>query len=103
MKPFEMVLIDAVLNHLEIVAMYDPRVQRARSVFPHEHVVARQKWRWFRSEIGENDSRQLLNFVRWMTNAFSEGAVGWPAGLVQDASPDVLQPTMTETAQATTL
>src|SRR5207244_9455473 len=103
MKPFEMVLIDAVLNHLEIVAMYDPRAQRARSVFPHEHVVARQKWRWFRSEIGENDCRQLLNFVSWMTNAFSEGAVGWLAGLFQDASVDGIKQPMIATAQAAIL
>ena len=102
-EPLEMMLIDAVLNHLEIITVHHPRAQRARSVFPDQHVVARQKRRRLGSKVGKNNPSQLLNFVGRVTDSLPKGAVSRLAGLFQDAPADVIEPAVVTAAQATVL
>src|SRR5215831_7049556 len=69
MEPLEMMLVDTVLHHLQIVAVDQPRAQRSHSVLSNEHIIARQERRWLGTEIGKNDPGQLLNLVGALPNA----------------------------------
>src|SRR5262249_17624710 len=68
MEPLEMMLVDAVLHHLQIVAGDQSRAQRSHSVLSHQHIIARQEWRRLGTEVGKNDPRQFLNFIGALTN-----------------------------------
>src|SRR5687767_1494864 len=98
-----MILIDGVFNHLKEVAIYRAGAASARAVLAHKHIPPRQQSRWFRTEVGEQHTAQLLNFIGGMAQALPEGAVGRLARHLENFPADVVEPTMIAAAQATVL
>ena len=58
-----MILVDGVFDHLKKVAIHRACAARAHTVFAHEHIPARQQRGRFGTEIREEHTAKLLNFV----------------------------------------
>src|SRR5262245_20880574 len=103
MQPLEMVLIDTVLHHLQIVAVDQPRAQRSHSVVSHQHIIARQERSWLGTEVSKNYPGQLLNLVGALTNAIFKAALCRFTRLLQHPPINIVKPTMVATTQAAVL
>src|SRR5581483_3912736 len=103
MEPFEMVLIDAVLDHLQEVAVDDARVERAHAVLSDEDIVARQQRRGIGAEIREDDAGKLLHLVCGLADAAFVAAVGRLPRLFEDFAFDVVKPAVIAAAEPAVL
>src|SRR5262249_8339125 len=103
MEPLEMMLVDAVLHHLQIVAVHQSRAQRSHSVLSHQHIIARQERPRLGTEVGKNDPRQFLNFIGALTNAIFKAALWRFTRLLQHPPINIVKPAMIATAQAAIL
>ena len=103
MQPAQVILIHGIFDHLKKIAIHRPRSPRSNSVFPHQHVPARQKRGRLGSKISENHTAQLLSFISRVTNPLSEGTVGRLAGHFQDPPFDIIKPAMIAAAQTAIL
>src|SRR5919109_1034273 len=102
-QPLRVVLIHGIFDHLKEVAMNSPCSPGAHAILSDEHIVSRQKRRGLGSEVGKDHPAELLHFIGGGAKTFSERAVGGLAGLFQDVSINVIEPTMVTTAQSAIL
>src|SRR5678816_28112 len=103
MEPLEMVLIDAVLHHLQIVTVDQPRAQGSNPVFSHQHIVAGQERHRVGTEVGKDNPGKLLSLVSPLRNALLKAAVGRLARLLQHTPVNVVKPSVVATTQTAIL
>src|SRR5262245_28757294 len=100
MEPFEVMLVNAVLDGLQKIAVDDAGRPGAHAVFPNQNIPSRQQRRGLRADIRENDSGQLLRLVGFLANAVLECAFGRLSRHLQNFSVHVVEPAVITAAQA---
>src|SRR5262249_12070037 len=103
MEPLEMMLVDTVLHHLQIVAVDQSSAQRGLRVLTLYNLIARQERRRIRTKVEKNFPRQFLNFIGALTDAVLKAALWRFTRLLQHPPINIVKPAMIATAQAAIL
>src|SRR6266850_4086204 len=100
MERDQMSLVDGILGALEPVTIFRAGADHALAILFEKQIIGRQERRGIWTDVGENETSDLLSFIRRVLDTIFESTVRGFGGLLEATAVHVIKPAVITAADA---